>query len=165
MCQSRLVATSSVREEIEARCGHCHSDYATARRFPSKTLSAALFMFFATFFSTVALGAHVQVATGGRIGLTEYLLMNCVAGVGHALGGAQPLLVVRPTGPITAIITKLSAIADATGQELYSLLAATGLAVSVLMFAIAALQLSKHVRRFTSFTLEIFACFVCSICK
>jgi len=70
------------------------------RRFPNymkditqgitpKTLSSALFMFFATFFSTASLGALIQKATNKRIGLEEYLLMNAIAGMTHALFGCQ----------------------------------------------------------------------------
>ena len=50
-----------------------------------------------------------------RIGLSEYLLANSVFGMLHAVFGAQPLLVLRPTGPITAITIKLSDIADRLG--------------------------------------------------
>ena len=32
--------------------------------------------------------------------------MNSLAGVAHSLPGCQPLLVLRPTGPITAITIK-----------------------------------------------------------
>ena len=102
------------REAVQRRA-HCFGDYCTALRYPSKTLAAALFMFFATLFSTVALGHLIEKRTGNRIGLSEYLAMNAIAGVTHALIGAQPLLVLRPTGPITAITEKLGLIADRFG--------------------------------------------------
>jgi hypothetical protein len=41
-----------------------------------KTLSAALYMFFATFASTVALGELARQQTDGRVGVTEYLLLQ-----------------------------------------------------------------------------------------
>ena len=135
----------------------------TALRHPSKTLSSALFLFFATLFSTVALGAHLQIETGHRIGLSEYLLMNSVGGVLHSLLGVQPLLVIRPTGPITAIIGKLSTLADSLQLDFFEFLAATGFCVAACMFIIAGTRLSTLARRFTPFTLDIFACFVCSI--
>ena len=81
----------------------------------------------------------------------------------HALLGTQPLLIIRPTGPITAILTKLCTLADSLSVDIYQLLAATGICVSVLMCAIAFSGFSKHIKRFTPFTYEIFACFVCSI--
>ena len=118
---------------------------------------------FATLFSTVALGALVEKATHKRIGLSEYLLANSLFGMLHAVFGAQPLLVLRPTGPITAITIKLSDIADQLGLDFFQYLCATGVCISLLMTAVAATELSRHISRLTSFTHEIFACFVCSI--
>ena len=160
---ARQPLLGSVREEFAVRSQYCGSDYSTAFVWFSKSLSASLFMFFATLFSTVALGAHLQLATDNRIGLSEYLVMNSVAGVLHSLLGTQPLLIIRPTGPITAILTKLCTLADSLSVDLYQLLAATGICVSALMFVIAVSGFSKHIQRFTPFTYEIFACFVCSI--
>ena len=42
-------------------------------------------------------------------------------------------------------------------------LCATGVCISLLMVAVAATELSRHIARLTAFTHEIFACFVCSI--
>ena len=81
-----------VLDDFRRRARHCGDDYTTAFRHWSKTLSSALFMFFATLFSTVALGAHLQLATDNRIGLSEYLVMNSVAGVLPSPLGAQPPL-------------------------------------------------------------------------
>ena len=63
-----------VLDDAKRRSKHCGADYTTAIRQWQKVLSSALFMFFATFFSTVALGALIQKKTGQRIGLVEYLL-------------------------------------------------------------------------------------------
>ena len=60
--------------ELRERYKLCSLDLDSARRYPSKTISSALFLFFATLFSTVALGAHIQQETANRIGLSEYLL-------------------------------------------------------------------------------------------
>lgn len=152
-----------MKEEVARRLRYCEADYGTAWRYASKTISAALFMFFATLFSTVALGAHLQQSTHGRIGLAEYLTMNSIAGFAHSVLGVQPLLVLRPTGPITAILGKLSTLADTQELDFFALLAATGACVGLNMLAIAWFRLSRHARRCTPFTLEIFTCFVCSI--
>jgi len=152
-----------VLDDWQRRSRFCGADYAQGLRHSSKTLSAALFMMFATLFSTVALGSLVEKATNKRIGLSEYLLANCLAGMAHALFGAQPLLVLRPTGPITAITIKLSELADYLGLDFFDYLCATGVCISLLMAACAATELSRHIVRLTPFTHEIFACFVCSI--
>ena len=152
-----------VLDDCSRRARYAGADYLNGLRYGSKTLSASLFMMFATLFSTVALGALVENATHKRIGLSEYLLANSLAGMAHALLGVQPLLVLRPTGPITAITIKLSAAADHFELDFFALLAATGACVGVLMSVIAATELSRHIAHLTPFTHEIFACFVCSI--
>jgi hypothetical protein len=152
-----------VADEAAERRQWCVADYLTAVRHPSKTLAAALFMFFATLFSTVALGSLAEKRTANRVGLTEYLFMNAVSGVVHTFVGAQPLLVLRPTGPITAITVKLADAADAFGYDFHQLAAATGLWVGLLMAVVAATAASKHIYRLTPFTHDVFACFVCSI--
>ena len=102
---------------------HFASDYTDA--FTLKTISSALYMFFATFASTVALGVVIQrntkanfhhppgfgqctvdnynsvtddSCTPAYLGVTEYVLMNSIAGMLHSVVGCQPLLVLRPTG-------------------------------------------------------------------
>ena len=87
-----------------------------------------------------------------RIGLSEYLLANSLFGMLHAVVGAQPLLVLRPTGPITAITIKLSDIADRLGLDFFQYLCATGLCIALLMAAVAATELSRHIARLTAFT-------------
>ncbi len=157
------ICCGGIVDDCVRRSRHCTSDYADAMRHLRKTISASLFMFFATFFSTIALGALVQKTTKCRIGLFEYLLMNSCAGVAHSIVGAQPLLVLRPTGPITAIIEKLSILSDTLQLNFYQYFAATGACVGLLMAITAALELSRHIRRVTPFVADVFACFVCSI--
>ena len=70
-------------DDYRRRCRFCLPDYTNGMIYWSKTLSAGLFMLFATLFSTIALGALVEKETNQRIGLSEYLLMNSIAGVAH----------------------------------------------------------------------------------
>ena len=150
--EERQGCCRDVMEEFKERGKHCDADYRTGFTYFSKTLSAALFMFFATLFSTVALGALIEKKTNNRIGLTEYLTANAVAGVLHSVVAAQPLLVLRPTGPITAITCKLSEIADNLGLNFHVYLAATGVCIGIFMAIIAGLGLSRHIARLTPFT-------------
>ena len=89
--------------------------------------------------------------------------MNSVAGMTHALLGCQPLLVLRPTGPITAILLKLCVLADALGLDFWQYLGATGVFVGFYMTVVAGLEMSRWIKHLTRFTHEIFAFFVCSI--
>jgi len=135
------------------------------RGFTLKTISAALFMFLATFFSTVALGVLIggRSQTDNRIGLEEYLIMNSVAGMAHAAFGCQPLLVLRPTGPITAILKMLSDLSDTFELDFWQFLAATGFFVGLYMTLVAGFELSRWIKHLTRFTHDIFAFFVCTI--
>lgn len=128
-----------------------------------KTLSSALFMFFATFASTVALGELIRRQTNNRIGITEFLLMNSVAGMIHSLLGCQPLLVLRPTGPITAIITFISTLSDSFHFDFFLYLSWTGIFVGIYMFLIASTEMCRFIKLLTRFTHDIFAFFVCTI--
>ena len=128
-----------------------------------KTVSSALFMFFATFFSTVALGVIVQDNTDKRIGTEEYLIMNSIAGMLHALFGCQPMLVLRPTGPITAIITTLYKLSKTFSVDFFQYLAFTGLFVGIYMIIVAMFEMCRYIGHLTRYTHEIFAFFVCSI--
>ena len=60
-----------VKEEVERRRQFWRADWEKGVTHWSKTLSAALFLMFATLFSTVALGALVEKATHRRTGLSE----------------------------------------------------------------------------------------------
>ena len=63
--------------------------------------------FCATFASTVALGDVAERETSGKVGITEYLILQGLAGMLHALLSGCPMPVLRPTGPITAFMVDL----------------------------------------------------------
>lgn len=157
-------------EEIGGFCGALANDYRRRSQFwrsdwitdafTSKTISAALFMFFATFTSTLALGEHIKESTNGLMGLNEYLMMNSAAGMLHSIIGCQPLLVLRPTGPITLLFEKLLTFADQHSLPFWPFFAWTGIFVGLLMFLIAAFEVSKYVKHLTLFTENIFATFI-----
>eukprot|EP00435_Cladocopium_sp_Y103_P064241 s199_g25.t3 len=117
-------------------------------------------MFFATFTSTLALGEHIKESTNGLMGLNEYLMMNSAAGMLHSIIGCQPLLVLRPTGPITLLFEKLLMFANEHSLPFWPFFAWTGIFVGLLMFLIAAFELSKYVKYLTLFTENIFATFI-----
>lgn len=126
----------------------------------AKTLSGALFLFFATFTSTIALGKHINDVTHGVIGINEYLTMNSFSGMLHSVIGTQPLLVLRPTGPITLLLEKLHETSEWLSLPFWPLLAWTGIFVGFYMFLVAAFELSVYIKYVTSFTENIFAMFI-----
>lgn len=166
-----------VVDDAKRRSRHCWSDWADSFRSledASKTCSSALFMFMALFFVEVALAEAARDQTDNAVGVTEFMLLISLSGVVQSLVGAQPLVVLRPTGPIvltTVSLFQLSgtlwpAEADnppARVQRFYQLASATGFFTAINMSIIAAFELSRFCDRLTQFTLEIFEVFVCSV--
>lgn len=128
-----------------------------------KTLSAALFMFCATFASTVALGDVAFRETDGMVGITEYLMLQGVSGVLHSLFSACPLPILRPTGPITAFMIDLYQLSSYIGVGYYALLSWVGFWVGLFLILIALFDLSVYISLCTRFLHDIYAVFVCTI--
>jgi hypothetical protein len=129
-------AFAGVKEEYARRYPHIFtSDYSDFLKSPSKTLSASTFMFFATIFSTIALGAHLSEVGdyGEYMGVSEYLLMNSLSGLYFSVLSCQPLMILRPTGPITLIIENIIIISEKYNINFWHLLACSGYFVGKLM--------------------------------
>jgi hypothetical protein len=165
-----------VLDDFRRRARHLSSDVTDS--LSPKALSAAAFMFLATVLSTIALGAHLQGASnsnsnssssigggggGPRLGVSEYLLMNGLSGAFFALTSPQPLLVLRPTGPITLILENLMEVSARFGINFWHLLAYCGYCTGGYLLLASCLELSRLTRHLTRFTHEVFACYVCSI--
>eukprot|EP00935_MAST-01C_sp_MAST-1C-sp1_P000089 g89.t1 len=165
-----------VIDDYKRRMPHYASDISDS--FTRKTISGALFMFFATACSTIALGVVIKKATAcpanapaianckagsSYLGVTEYMVMNAVAGMVHALLGCQPLLVLRPTGPVTAFLTLVFNCAVSMNLNFSALLACTGIFIGIYMGIIAAFEISNYTALLTRFIHDIFAFFVCTI--
>ena len=114
--------------------------------------------------------------TDGAIGVPEFILVTCGAGVLQSLLGPQPLIVVRPTGPVVLVGVQLWELSkriypedpnnldpDVIIARFLGLSSAVGLFVGLFMAIIAAFELSRFCTRFTRFTLEIFETFVCGV--
>ena len=72
---------AGVIDDYMRRAPFLVSDYTDALKEPNKTFSSATFMFFATVFSTIALGAHLQQIQGSVVGVAEYLMANAISGL------------------------------------------------------------------------------------
>ena len=99
-----------VADDARRRPRHCHSDWCDPfASWPNaqKTASGAIFMFMALWFTEVALAESTREDTNGAIGVTEVLLVNCAAGVLQSLLGPQPLVVLRPTGPVVLVTVQV----------------------------------------------------------
>eukprot|EP00730_Choanoeca_flexa_P001165 TRINITY_DN10511_c0_g2_i1.p1 TRINITY_DN10511_c0_g2~~TRINITY_DN10511_c0_g2_i1.p1 ORF type:complete len:558 (+),score=118.55 TRINITY_DN10511_c0_g2_i1:61-1734(+) len=155
------VPFGGVVRDIKQRAQFFVSDYSDGICW--KTLSASLYMFFATFASTVALGELARRQTDNHIGVTEYLLLQGGCGLIHALLAGQPLLILRPTGPITVFITELYTLSHRFKFDYFEWLAWVGLWVGIYMTIISAFDGSHYIKLFTRFLHDLYAAFVCTI--
>mmetsp|Transcript_29619 Transcript_29619/g.34070 ORF Transcript_29619/g.34070 Transcript_29619/m.34070 type:complete len:607 (-) Transcript_29619:47-1867(-) len=128
-----------------------------------KTISAGLFMFCATVTSTVALGNVLYYESNGKVGITEYLVLQSVSGMFHAMFSACPLPVLRPTGPITAFMIDLYGLSETLNVDYYALISWVGCWVGTFLIIIAALDLARYIALCTRFLHDIYAVFVCTI--
>ena len=147
--------------DFRNRFPHLKSDYVDGISW--KTTFASLFMFCAVFTSTVALGDVAARETGGQVGISEYLMLQTVAGSLHALLSACPLVILRPTGPITAFLADLYQMAETNEMDYYALLSWVGMWVGLYMMGIAAMGYSKYIVLCTRFMHDIYAVFVSTI--
>jgi hypothetical protein len=150
-----------IRRDYSNRLPHTISDFTDG--LSAKTLSAALFMFCATFASTVALGDVAFRETDGKVGITEYLMLQGISGILHSLFSACPLPILRPTGPITAFMIDLYQLSSWVGVGYYALLSWVGFWVGLFLILIAVFDLSVYISLCTRFLHDIYAVFVCTI--
>ena len=165
-CASPNEIFAGVIDEYRRRSPHMlSSDYFDIFLAPSKTISASIFMFFATIFSTIALGAHLSEVGeyGEYIGVGEFLMMNSLSGLYFSVLSCQPLMILRPTGPITLIIENIIIISEKYHINFWHLFACSGYFVGIWMVLIAAFEGSNKIGLLTRFTHETFAFYVCSI--
>ena len=99
-----------VADDVRRRREHCRSDW--AQPFASwqdvrVNLAAGVFYFVALWFCVVSLAEVAREDTESSVGVKEFLLLTSFAGVLQSLVGVQPLLVLRPTGPVVLIIVQL----------------------------------------------------------
>jgi len=138
-----------VFDDYKRRSPYYLSDWSDAASL--KTLSATIFMYVATVTSTLALGVHINEITNGKVGVSEYLIMNCAAGVIYSFISCQPLVVLRPTGPITLVVGKIYTLSQDANYDFHAFLAWTGMFVGIYMFIIAAFELSRFCKYTTPF--------------
>jgi len=148
-------------DDYKRRLPHWGSDFTDA--FTRKTISSTLFMFFATFASTVSLGELAKHLTKDRVGVTEYLAQQATCGITHALLAGQPLAVLRPTGPITVFVQMLNDYANDLSIDFYPWFAWVGIFVGVWLLATAVFDGSRYIRLLTRFLHDLYATFVCTI--
>lgn len=81
----------------------------------------------------------------------------------HSLFSSQPLLILRPTGPITVFMVELYTLSGQFGFPYFEWLAWVGFFVGAYLLLIAAMDGSYYIRHMTRFLHDLYAAFVCTI--
>eukprot|EP00933_Yihiella_yeosuensis_P038737 TRINITY_DN32675_c0_g2_i1.p1 TRINITY_DN32675_c0_g2~~TRINITY_DN32675_c0_g2_i1.p1 ORF type:complete len:567 (+),score=91.57 TRINITY_DN32675_c0_g2_i1:74-1774(+) len=149
-----------IRADIKRRWQWYGSDWTDGIQGGTKTLTASLFMFFACLAPGIAFGAFFDQHSEGKSGVVEYLITQSISGIIFAIISGQPLVILRPTGPITVFISQLYLIADGMDIPFLTAQAWTGIFVGTFMIIIAVTDGCSAIRHCSRFTQDLFGFFV-----
>mmetsp|Transcript_23960 Transcript_23960/g.43413 ORF Transcript_23960/g.43413 Transcript_23960/m.43413 type:complete len:548 (-) Transcript_23960:117-1760(-) len=152
-----------IRADIARRLPWYKSDWVDGAKGGLKTLTASLYMFFACLAPGIAFGAFFDQHSGGQSGVVEYLVTQSVSGIIFAIISGQPLVILRPTGPITVFISQLYSISTSLGVPFLAAQAWTGIFVGSYMIIIAVTDTCAAIRQCSRFTQDMFGFFVSTI--
>ena len=121
-------------------------------------LAATIFIYFACLSGGVAFGGLMAAKTNNAIGISETLIISCVAGVFFSLFAGCPLIIIGSTGPVLLFDEALFNFCESTlpGQFLYWR-TWVGIWTFVISLVVAGCQGSALVKYFTRFIKDIFA--------
>lgn len=149
-----------IRNDIARRLPWYGSDWTDGCRGGVKTFTAGLYMFFGCLAPGIAFGAFFDQHSNGESGVVEYLITQCVSGIIFAIISGQPLIMLRPTGPITVFISQLYSITDSLDLPFLTVMAWVGIFVGTYMIAVALSDGCFLIRYCSRFTQDLFGCFV-----
>uniref|UniRef100_A0A6V0FJW7 Bicarbonate transporter-like transmembrane domain-containing protein n=1 Tax=Zooxanthella nutricula TaxID=1333877 RepID=A0A6V0FJW7_9DINO len=149
-----------IRADIRRRLPWYVSDWTDGVRGGVKVFSAGLYMFAACLAPGIAFGAYFDQISGGETGVIEYLITQSVAGIIFALISGQPLVILRPTGPITVFISQLFAVTKSFELPYLAVMAWVGIFVGLYMVIMAVTDACAAIRHCSRFTQDLFGCFV-----
>lgn len=149
-----------IRADVARRLSWYRSDWVDGIFGGTKIFTAGLYMFFACLAPGIAFGAYFDQHSGGKSGVVEYLVTQSVSGVIFAIISGQPLVILRPTGPITVFISQLYTISTSMGIPFLVAQAWTGIFVGTYMILIAVTDSCAAIRYCSRFTQDMFGFFV-----
>eukprot|EP00440_Ansanella_granifera_P034640 gb/GFBE01037580.1/.p1 GENE.gb/GFBE01037580.1/~~gb/GFBE01037580.1/.p1 ORF type:complete len:546 (+),score=93.58 gb/GFBE01037580.1/:1-1638(+) len=149
-----------IRDDVARRLPWYGSDWIDGFKGGPKILTATLFMFCACLAPGIAFGAYFDQVSGGSSGVVEYLVTQSISGIVFALISGQPLVILRPTGPITVFISQLYGIATSLNVPFLVAQAWTGIFVGLYMIIIAVSDGCAAIRHCSRFTQDMFGFFV-----
>ena len=153
------VPFGGVIEDIKCRYKHYLSDIKDGLN--PQCLAAIIFIYFACLSGGVAFGGLMAAKTENAIGISETLIISCVAGVFFSLFAGCPLIIIGSTGPVLLFDEALFNFSKSLlpGQFLYWR-TWVGIWTFVISLVVSAFQGSTLVKYFNKFMTDIFASLV-----
>jgi len=149
-----------VRNDLARRAPWYRSDWTDGMTGGVKVLTASLYMFFGCLAPGIAFGAFFDQHSNGESGVVEYLVTQSVSGILFAIFSGQPLIMLRPTGPITVFISQLYEITKSLEVPFLPVMAWVGIFVGTYMIIAAVTDGCALIRYCSRFTQDLFGCFV-----
>jgi len=149
-----------IRNDIARKLPWYVSDWKDGFTGGLKVFTAALYMFFGCLAPGIAFGAYFDQHSGGQTGVVEYLITQAVSGIIFAIISGQPLIMLRPTGPITVFISTLYNIATNMDLPFLPVMSWCGIGVGSYMIIIALTDTCALIVHCSRFTQDLFGCFV-----
>uniref|UniRef100_A0A915D558 Bicarbonate transporter-like transmembrane domain-containing protein n=1 Tax=Ditylenchus dipsaci TaxID=166011 RepID=A0A915D558_9BILA len=150
-------------DDFRRRIHHYKSDFTDGfadRRAVQKTISSAVFLYFAILPTAVALGMLNDSNTNGRINVNKEILSQWIGGLFFGLFGGQLFLVMLSTAPISIYIQVIQQISFATGHDFFKLYTMVGLWCSFLLAVFAFFQFSAVMKYAKRSLEELFGLFI-----
>jgi len=124
----------------------------------AQCLAATIFIYFACLSGAIAFGGLMAEKTNDAIGISETLIISCVAGIIYSLFSGCPLIIIGSTGPMLLFDQALFDFCKTNmpGQFLYWR-TWVGIWTFVVSLLVAGFQGSTLVKYFTRFIKDIFA--------
>ncbi len=145
---------AGIRNDIKRRLPHYKSDWTDG--FHRKSISAILYLYFACLAPTVAFGGLTNILTGGKIGVTDFIMSCGISGMIYAVFAGQPMTFLGPTGLTLAFITSLYKFTEAASLPFIGIYGWTGLWTALFLALSAFTNTSYLIRLCTRFTDDVF---------
>ncbi len=145
---------AGIRDDFKRRLPHYKSDWTDGLH--RKSISAVLYLYFACLAPTVAFGGLTNVLTGGKIGVTDFIMSCGISGMLYALFAGQPMTFLGPTGLTLAFITSLYKFTESASLPFIGIYGWTGLWTALFLALSALTNTSYLILLCTRFTDDVF---------
>lgn len=143
-----------LRDDIARRLPLYQSDWADGFRF--KSISAALYLYFACLAPVVAFGGITFALTGGSMGVVEFLLSSGASGMVYAAFSGQPLTFIAPTGLTLAFTCALHGFCEVIAVPFLTAYSWVGIWSAIFLLLASVLNFSDMIKCCTRFTDDVF---------